>query len=80
MFRRHRAPDRVTTDRRACCRSGAGKRTLVASGGRLLCVLRFGCGETDIGGEGNASYWLMYQPPLGERTWPVTNLASSEAR
>ena len=25
-------------------------------------------------------YWLMYQPPLGERTWPVTNFASSDAR
>lgn len=25
-------------------------------------------------------YWLMYQPPLGEMTWPVMNLASSLAR
>ena len=28
----------------------------------------------------DSAYWLMYQPPLGERTWPVTNLASSLAR
>ena len=26
------------------------------------------------------AYWLMYQPPLGEMTWPVMNLASSLAR
>jgi len=25
-------------------------------------------------------YWLMYQPPLGDMTWPVMNLASSLAR
>jgi error-prone DNA polymerase len=26
------------------------------------------------------AYWLMYQPPLGETTWPVMNFASSLAR
>jgi hypothetical protein len=27
-----------------------------------------------------SGYWLMYQPPLGEMTWPVMNFASSLAR
>ena len=36
--------------------------------------------EIRIGQVDDCSYWLMYQPPFGEITWPVMNFASSLAR